>query len=60
MYKRQLEDCGVNDVAVCGLAKRLEEVWVPDDDYPIIPVSYTHLDVYKRQVESIENQDLPI
>lgn len=33
---RALEDCGVTDVAVCGLAKRLEEVWVPDDDYPII------------------------
>ena len=31
-----LADCGVDDVAVCGLAKRLEEVWVPDDDYPII------------------------
>lgn len=33
---RALQDCGVDDVAVCGLAKRLEEVWVPDDDYPII------------------------
>ncbi|KFI56645.1 excinuclease ABC subunit C [Bifidobacterium callitrichos DSM 23973] len=33
---RALRDCGVDDVAVCGLAKRLEEVWVPDDDYPII------------------------
>ena len=33
---KALADCGVNDVAVCGLAKRLEEVWVPDDDYPII------------------------
>ncbi|KFI92225.1 excinuclease ABC subunit C [Bifidobacterium saguini DSM 23967] len=33
---KALEDCGVTDVAVCGLAKRLEEVWVPDDDYPII------------------------
>ena len=31
-----LHDCDVDDVAVCGLAKRLEEVWVPDDDYPII------------------------
>ena len=26
----------MDDVALCGLAKRLEEVWVPDDDYPII------------------------
>lgn len=33
---KALEDCGVTDVAVCGLAKKLEEVWVPDDDYPII------------------------
>ena len=33
---KALRDCGVTDVAVCGLAKRLEEVWVPDDDYPII------------------------
>ncbi|WP_236630809.1 excinuclease ABC subunit UvrC [Bifidobacterium aemilianum] len=33
---KALADCGVKDVAVCGLAKRLEEVWVPDDDYPII------------------------
>lgn len=33
---KALADCGVDDVAVCGLAKRLEEVWLPDDDYPII------------------------
>lgn len=33
---KALANCGVDDVAVCGLAKRLEEVWVPDDDYPII------------------------
>ena len=33
---KALKDCGVDDVAVCGLAKRLEEVWVSDDDYPII------------------------
>lgn len=33
---RALNDSGVGDVAVCGLAKRLEEVWTPDDDYPII------------------------
>ena len=33
---KALEDCGVDDVALCGLAKRLEEVWVPDDEYPII------------------------
>ncbi|RBP99306.1 excinuclease ABC subunit UvrC [Bifidobacterium xylocopae] len=33
---RALVDSGVGDVALCGLAKRLEEVWTPDDDYPII------------------------
>ncbi|WP_241227156.1 excinuclease ABC subunit UvrC [Bifidobacterium callimiconis] len=33
---RAMADCGVDDVALCGLAKRLEEVWVPDDDYPVI------------------------
>jgi excinuclease ABC subunit C len=27
---------GVDDVALCGLAKRLEEVWLPDDADPVI------------------------
>jgi excinuclease ABC subunit C len=31
-----LADLGVDDVTVVGLAKRLEEVWLPDDDYPLI------------------------
>jgi excinuclease ABC subunit C len=31
-----LADLGIDDVAVCGLAKRLEEVWVPGEDYPVI------------------------
>ncbi len=31
-----LEDLGICDVAICGLAKRLEEVWVPGDPDPII------------------------
>ena len=31
-----LTDLGVNDVAVVGLAKRLEEVWVPGQDFPVI------------------------
>jgi excinuclease ABC subunit C len=31
-----LEEVGVVDVAVCGLAKRLEEVWLPGDDGPVI------------------------
>lgn len=33
---RALADLGIDDVALCGLAKRLEEVWVPGEDYPVI------------------------
>jgi excinuclease ABC subunit C len=31
-----LGELGIDDVAVCGLAKRLEEVWLPGDDAPVI------------------------
>jgi excinuclease ABC subunit C len=31
-----LADLGIDDVAVCGLAKRLEEVWLPDQQHPVI------------------------
>ncbi|MDM4719873.1 excinuclease ABC subunit UvrC [Micromonospora sp. WMMA1363] len=31
-----LAELGVDDVALCGLAKRLEEVWLPDDDFPVV------------------------
>jgi excinuclease ABC subunit C len=31
-----LADLGINDVALCGLAKRLEEVWLPGEDFPVI------------------------
>lgn len=31
-----LDELGVTDVAVIGLAKRLEEVWVPGDEDPVI------------------------
>jgi excinuclease ABC subunit C len=31
-----LAEMGVTDVALCGLAKRLEEVWLPGDDFPVI------------------------
>ena len=34
--RRALEELGIDDVAVCGLAKRLEEVWVPGEDDPVI------------------------
>jgi excinuclease ABC subunit C len=33
---RALEEVGVVDVSVCGLAKRLEEVWLPGEDGPVI------------------------
>jgi len=31
-----LDELGISDVALCGLAKRLEEVWLPDSDEPVI------------------------
>jgi len=33
---RALVELGIDDVAVCGLAKRLEEVWIPGEEYPVI------------------------
>jgi excinuclease ABC subunit C len=33
---RALGELGIDDVSVCGLAKRLEEVWLPGDDSPVI------------------------
>lgn len=33
---RALEELGVTDVALCGLAKRLEEVWLPGEDHPVV------------------------
>ncbi|MFF4524667.1 excinuclease ABC subunit UvrC [Streptomyces bluensis] len=34
--RRALDELGIDDIAVCGLAKRLEEVWVPDEDDPVV------------------------
>jgi excinuclease ABC subunit C len=34
--KRALDELGVDDVALCGLAKRLEEVWLPGEEAPVI------------------------
>ena len=31
-----LRELGITDVAVCGLAKRLEEVWQPEEPFPVI------------------------
>ncbi|MHC6594689.1 excinuclease ABC subunit UvrC [Arthrobacter sp. C152] len=33
---RALADLGIDDVYVVGLAKRLEEVWLPDSDFPVV------------------------
>ncbi|MGV2900674.1 excinuclease ABC subunit UvrC [Microbacterium sp. AGC62] len=33
---RALRDAGHTEIAVCGIAKRLEEVWLPGDDFPVI------------------------
>ena len=33
---RAIEQSGVSGLAVCGLAKRLEEVWVPGKEHPLI------------------------
>ncbi len=34
--QRALDELGITDVALCGLAKRLEEVWLPGLDEPVI------------------------
>ena len=34
--QRALDELGIDDVPVCGLAKRLEEVWVPGQEDPVI------------------------
>ncbi len=34
--RRALDELGIDDVPVCGLAKRLEEVWLPGDPDPVI------------------------
>jgi excinuclease ABC subunit C len=33
---RALDELGIDDIAVCGLAKRLEEVWLPGEDDPVV------------------------
>ncbi len=34
--RRALDELGIDDIPVCGLAKRLEEVWLPDREDPVI------------------------
>ncbi len=33
---RAMAGLGIEDVALCGLAKRLEEVWLPGEEYPTV------------------------
>ncbi|MDQ2661730.1 MAG: excinuclease ABC subunit UvrC [Actinomycetota bacterium] len=33
---RALEASGVEGIYLCGIAKRLEEIWTPDADFPVI------------------------
>lgn len=34
--QRALEESGVEGITLAGIAKRLEEIWVPGSDYPVI------------------------
>ena len=34
--QRALDELGIDDVPLCGLAKRLEEVWLPGEQDPVI------------------------
>ena len=43
-----LAELGIDDVAVCGLAKRMEEVWRPGEEYPVI-LSRTSEGIYLLQ-----------
>ena len=39
---RALADLGIDDIYVVGLAKRLEELWLPDDEFPVILPRASH------------------
>ncbi|MEQ1736663.1 MAG: excinuclease ABC subunit UvrC, partial [Rhodoglobus sp.] len=34
--QRALEEAGITGIQLCGIAKRLEELWLPDSDFPVI------------------------
>ena len=34
--QRALDELGIDDVPICGLAKRMEEVWLPGQEDPVI------------------------
>lgn len=40
--QQALDDLGITDVYVVGLAKRLEEIWVPEDEFPVILPRSSH------------------
>jgi excinuclease ABC subunit C len=33
---KAMQDSGISDIAVIGLAKRLEEIWLPNNSFPVI------------------------
>lgn len=34
--QRALDEAGVTGIQLCGIAKRLEEIWLPGSDFPVI------------------------
>lgn len=34
--KKALDEAGIGDIALIGLAKRLEEIWLPNSQFPVI------------------------
>ncbi|MFZ2964444.1 MAG: excinuclease ABC subunit UvrC [Rhodoglobus sp.] len=34
--QRALDESGITGIQLAGIAKRLEEIWLPDSDYPVI------------------------
>ncbi len=34
--QRVLDELGITDIALAGIAKRLEEIWLPGDEHPVI------------------------
>lgn len=34
--ERALRESGITGIVLCGIAKRLEEIWMPGSDYPVI------------------------
>lgn len=34
--QRAFDELGISDIALAGIAKRLEEIWLPGEEYPVI------------------------